>query len=326
MSPYSAAAVAHPNIAFIKYWGNRDEHLNLPSSGSLSMNLGALTTSTTVRFNPDGAQDRLVLNGVPQSGAARQRVSDFLDEVRRLAGIAWAAEVESENNFPMGAGIASSASGFAALSLAASTAAGLTLSEAGLSRLARRGSGSACRSIPGGFVEWFPGEDDRNSFAVSLASQDHWELIDCVAVVETAPKSTGSREGHTLADTSPLQEARLRGAPLRLAECRRAILERDFARFAQVVELDSTLMHAVMMTSNPPLFYWSEATLHLIKQVKTWRADGLQACTTIDAGANVHILCPADSADEVVRLLEKIPQIMQIIQSPPGGAAHLTSG
>ncbi len=153
----------------------------------------------------------------------------------------------------MGAGIASSASAFAALALAASAAAGLKLSEKDLSRLARRGSGSACRSIPGGFVEWQAGQDDDTSYAVSIAPPEHWALVDCIAIVSQEHKPTGSAEGQALAHTSLLQAARLADAPRRLEICRRAILDRDFAAFAEVVELDSNLMHAVMMTSSSPL-------------------------------------------------------------------------
>ncbi len=208
----SAAAISYPNIAFIKYWGNRDPILRIPANGSISMNLQGLTTRTQVTFAPDLPADQLTLNDQTTSGIALQRVSQFLDHVRKLSGKQWFAQVESENNFPTGAGIASSASAFAALSLAASRAAGLTLSETGLSRLARRGSGSACRSVPGGFVEWQAGDTDQDSYAYSLAPAEHWKLADCVAIVSQQHKETGSFQGHALADTSPLQTARLSSA------------------------------------------------------------------------------------------------------------------
>ena len=169
--PYtlSASAIAHPNIAFIKYWGNRDDTLHLPASGSLSMCLEELTTRTSVTFDPSLAQDQLTLDGQVMQGEALTRVSGFLDHVRRLAGINTYAQVTSENNFPSGAGIASSASAFAALALAATSALGLDLSEPALSSLARLGSGSACRSIPTGFVEWVPGTCHEDSYAISIA-------------------------------------------------------------------------------------------------------------------------------------------------------------
>ncbi len=321
----TATALAHPNIAFIKYWGNRDQHLRLPANGSISMNLAGLTTTTEVSFSDELPGDMVELNGRLLAGPELQRVSDFLDCVRRMAGVFKPARVRSENNFPTGAGIASSAAAFAALSLAASTALGLDLGELELSRLARRGSGSASRSIPTGFVEWHAGDDDQSSYAVSIAPPEHWDLVDLIAVVEAGHKSVGSTAGHALADTSPLQPARVADAPRRLEICRSAIHARDFDRLAAIIELDSNLMHAVMMTSNPPLMYWEPATLRIIKEVPAWRKSGLPACFTLDAGPNVHVLCPSSAADEVRRRLSELPGVQQILQAAPGGPARLVT-
>jgi diphosphomevalonate decarboxylase len=233
----------------------------------------------------------------------------------------WFAQVESENNFPTGTGIASSASAFAALSLAASRAAGLSLSETELSRLARRGSGSACRSVPGGFVEWQAGDTDQDSYASSLAHAEHWKLADCVAIVSQQHKETGSFHGHALADTSPLQAARLSSAEQRLGQCRQAVLQRDFDSLAQVMELDSHLMHAVMITQNPPLLYWQPATLAVMHAVQGWRKQGLAACFTIDAGPNVHVICPAENAAQVGTKLAQIPGIQNVLSAEVGGPA-----
>ena len=289
------------------------------------MNLGALTTRTTVRFNPTLKADSLILNSTPAEPPALERVSHFLNQVRELAGSALYAKVISENNFPTGAGIASSASAFAALSLAASAALGLQLNEAALSRLARLGSGSACRSVPGGFVEWLPGETDHDSFARSIAPPAHWDLVDCVAVLHYHHKPVSSLAGHRLAPTSPFQAARLQGAPGRLAVCRQAILNHDFNTFAEVVELDSNLMHAVMITSTPPLFYWEPASLELMKTIPNWRAGGLPVCYTLDAGPNVHILSPSEVVPEIKERLERLPGVQQIIVSPAGGPAYLVT-
>ena len=193
--------------------------------------------------------------------------------MRRLAGTSTFAEVVSSNNFPTGAGIASSASAFAALSLAAVAASGLVLSERDLSRLARLGSGSACRSIPGGFVEWQSGESDEDSYAFSIAPADHWALVDCIALVSHKHKPTGSSEGHLLAESSPLQAARLEQAPGHLDNCRRAISGKDFDLLAEVIELDSNLMHAVIMTTSPPVLYWQPATIGVMHAVRA-RAKG----------------------------------------------------
>ena len=319
----TAAAQAYPNIAFIKYWGNLDAPLRVPANSSLSMNLASLHSTTKVTFNPALNQDILVLNGKTAEEAAARRVSTFLDRVRALAGFQHPAEVVSENNFPTGAGIASSASAFAALALAASQAAGLTLDEKALSRLARTGSGSACRSVPPGFVEWQAGDADENSYAFSIAPPDHWDLVDCIAVITEQHKPTGSTQGHALAATSPLQAGRIADTDRRLKICREAVLRRDFEAFAEITELDCNLMHAVMMTSSPLLFYWEPITLELMHTVRSWRATGLPVCYTIDAGPNVHVITLAAYAGQVSDLLREIPGIQQVLMSPPGGAAHL---
>src|SRR5512141_2527424 len=256
MLTHTITAQAFANIAFIKYWGNRDNVLRIPMNGSISMNLDGLFTQTTVSFQPSLPYDELVINGDEVAGPGRERVSYILDLIREKAGVRERAEVMTSNNFPSGAGIASSASAFAALALAGSRAAGLDLSEQDLSRLARRGSGSAARSIPGGFVEWQAGNEAEESHAASIAPPDHWSLVDCVAIVSDAHKKTGSTEGHAVAHTSPLQDARLADTPRRLDNCRRAVLECDFPLLASIVELDSDMMHAAMMTSRPALHYW----------------------------------------------------------------------
>lgn len=320
----TATAIAHPNIAFIKYWGNRDEQLRLPVNPSLSMNLAGLETRTSVSFDLDGPADLVVIGGIPQSGPAAARVSRLLDLVRQRAGLARRASVASANNFPAGAGLASSAAAFAALAAAAAAAAGLRLSEAELSALARRGSGSASRSVPGGFVVWHAGTGDSDSYAESIAPPEHWRLADVVAILSTAHKATGSTEGHALASTSPLQAGRVAGAADRLQRCQAAVRDRDFPSFADVVEADSTLMHAVMMTSRPALFYWEPLTLQILKAVPAWRLDGLPVCCTVDAGPNVHCLCPAEYADEVARRLTALgaPATLTAL---PGGPARLVA-
>jgi diphosphomevalonate decarboxylase len=325
MKPSSATAISHPNIALIKYWGNRDNALRLPVNGSISMNLDGLFTRTTVSFQPSLPFDELIINGHEVAGKGLDRVSYILDLVRGMTGIKMNAEVMSENNFPAGAGIASSAAAFAALALASSQAAGLTLSEGQLSRLARRGSGSASRSIPAGFVEWQMGAGDEDSIAVSIATPGHWNLADCVAIVSSSHKKTGSTEGHAIAATSPLQNARVTDSPRRLDICRSAILQCDFDALANIIEHDSDMMHSVMMTSNPPLMYWQSATLEIFHQVREWRAGGLPVGYTVDAGANVHVICLGEYAKEVEKRLREIPGVKDVLTAGIGGAARIVS-
>jgi diphosphomevalonate decarboxylase len=319
----SATALAHPNIAFIKYWGNRNDSLRLPANGSISMNLEGLETRTTVMFSDLLKDDLLTINGQPVSGTGLLRVSAFIDLVRQMAGVNKATEVNSASNFPLEAGIASSASAFAALALAATKAAGLDLSEADLSRLARRGSGSACRSIPGGFVEWQVGSGEVDSYAVSIAPPEHWALADCIAVISNDIKSTGSTQGHALARTSPFQRSRVEDAPRRLEICRKAIQQRDFATLAEIVEQDSNMMHAVMMTSRPPLFYWQAATLSVMQSIRAAREKGLPACYTIDAGPNVHVITEAAQVEQVTDLLSNLTSVREVLLAHVGGPARL---
>ncbi len=322
MQMSKATAVAHPNIALIKYWGNRDHALRLPANPSLSMNMAGLATTTTVAFDDGLLGDVVVLDDREQSGAAKERVVTMLDRVRAMAGLDARARVESRNDFPAGAGLASSASGFAALALAASAAAGAQLDEAALSRLARAGSGSACRSVPSGYVEWQAGADDRSSYAFSIAPPEHWDLRDAIAVVDVAHKAVGSTRGHALADTSPLHAGRVATIPDRLRRARAALLARDFATLATIVEADALAMHAVMMTSNPPLIYWQPATIAIVHAVRSWRGEGLPVCFTIDAGANVHCLCESSALGEVQRRLMAIAGVQRLITASPGGPAR----
>ena len=325
MPACKATALANSNIAFIKYWGNRDEALRLPANGSISMNLAGLETRTSVGFRKTIQADTLTINGETIRGAALQRVSALLDLVRQMAGINTPARVTSQINFPTGAGIASSAAAFAALALAAAQAADLELDEAGLSRLARRGSGSACRSIPTGFVEWQMGSGEADCYAVSIAPPEHWPLVDCIAIVSSDPKSIGSTEGQALAGTSPLQAVRVADAPRRLEICRNAIQRRDFEALAGVVELDSNMLHAVMMTSNPALFYWQAATLTVMQAVQSARTKGLAACYTVDAGPNIHVITGMAEAERTAGLLRSLPGVREVRTAQVGGPARLIS-
>jgi diphosphomevalonate decarboxylase len=323
MPTWNATARALSNIALIKYWGNINDDLRLPANGSLSIGLDGLSTTTTVEFSQELTQDNVVIGGQTVSGEAAARVSHHLDHVRRLAGVSYAANVTSANNFPTGVGIASSASAFAALSVAATAALGLNLSERELSALARLGSGSASRSIPGGFVEWYAAERHEDSYAETFAPADYWPLMDLIAIVSRVHKTTGSTEGHALAASSPYQQARVASAPQRIAVCKSAVLARDFDALATVVEHDSTMMHAVMMTGNPAVFYWQPPTLAIMASVREWRAAGLPVCYTIDAGANVHCLCLREYAETITAKLREIPGVEDVLHALPGGAAHV---
>src|SRR5512142_1770936 len=272
MQSQKTIAVAHSNIAFIKYWGNRDAGRRIPLNDSLSMNLDHATTTTTGEFDEQLSGDEITLGGIPASETAARRVVAHLNRVRALAKTECKARVESQNTFPTGAGIASSASGFAALTLAATHAAGLELSERELTVLARQASGSACRSIPPGFVEWITGWEPGNSYAVSIAPPEHWDLHDVIAIVSTEEKRVGSTEGHSAANTSPFLPERLNSLPVRLHRVRRAIFAKDLALLGPAIEEDAVELHFIAMTSRPPIFYWSPGMVRVIQAVQRWRS------------------------------------------------------
>lgn len=320
-----ATARACANIAFIKYWGTADAELNLPLNGSLSMALAGLTTTTTVAFSAERGEDSARLNGAELVGPALDRVSRHLDRLRTLAGVRGAALVDSRASFPLGAGLASSASAFAALTLAGSVALGLRLEERELSRMARLGSGSASRSVPGGFAEWLAGGDEE-SFAHRLAPPEHWELWDVIALVDERPKAISSLEGHRLAPSSPFLPARLERVPSRLAQVRRAVLERDFALLAELSEEEALELHLVAMSSRPGLLYWQPGTVEVLHEVRRLRAQGLPVFFTIDAGANVHCLTPAEHRRELEERLSELSLVARLLSSPPGPGARLLEG
>jgi diphosphomevalonate decarboxylase len=331
----TATAAAHPNLAFVKYWGRRDAGLNIPENGSISVNLSGATTTTTVTFDEALGQDDVTLNDAPANTPTLARVGAHLDRVRALAGIAARARVVSHNDFPADVGFASSSSAFAALSLAATRAAGLDLDTHDLSVLARKGSGSACRSIPDGFVEWLPGWDDASSYARSLAPCDYWDLRVVTVALPSKPKLISSLAGHQAAPASPFYRARLKDVPHTLDVVRQALLARDFASFGLAVEREALSLHAVAMTSQSEgapwlsgILYMEPETVRLIQAVQLWRRDGLPVAFTLDAGPSVHLLCEGESLAAVLAAVTSamVGAAHQVIVSQPGRGAWLVDG
>ena len=321
-----AAAQAHPNIALVKYWGKRDPERNIPAVGSISVTLAGMRTLTRVCFDQALNEDRFFLNGAEAPERDRGRVSRFLDRVRQMAGTELRAEVLSENDFPTGAGLASSASGFAALALAATSALGLNLDRRELSRLARLGSGSAARSIFGGFVEMkiVSRGGKVDAYAEQLAPPQHWPLKVLVAVVSERPKDTGSTQGMLRsAATSPFYAGWVKSSGGDLEEMRRAIAERNFALLGEVAEHSCLKMHALMMSSRPPLLYWRPETVKIMETVWEMRRNGIPAYFTIDAGPQVKVICEAERAEQVKNILENLQEIQNIIECALGEDANL---
>lgn len=319
-----ASAQAQPNIALVKYWGKRDLEKNLPAVGSLSVTLDSLWTRTHVSFEKSLTQDVFVLNGQP---APRQqaRVTAVLDRLRACAGVRLYAQVSSENNFPTAAGLASSASGFAALVCAAAAALTLDLPLSELATEARVASGSAARSMFGGFSQILPGteKDGSDCIARQVALAAHWPLAVIVAITDESPKSVGSTEGMTrTAQTSPYYKAWVESAAADLAAAQTAVLDRDFQMLADLSEHSCLKMHGLMMSSMPPLLYWNAATVACIEAVRNLRESGVPVFFTIDAGPQVKAVCLPEAAGRVAAQLEKIPGVKKVLRSGLGEGAR----
>ena len=316
----TATIRARSNIALVKYWGKADAQINTPAVGSLSITLDGLWTDTTVSFDESAESDTLVLDGESRSTELR-RVSDCLDLLRSHAGVSLRAAVRSENNFPTAAGLASSASGFAALVTAAAQALGLELSERELSVYARRGSGSAARSIFGGFVYMHRGSspDGADSFAEPLLAAEAFPLQVIVAVTAQGRKSVSSGAGMTLsAATSAYYRDWVSSHEADMAAARQAVLGRDFEALADVSERSCLKMHAAAMTTNPPLLYWNGATVDCIHAIRELRAEGVPVFFTIDAGPQVKAVCLPEASTTVERRLRDISGVADLLKTGLG--------
>jgi diphosphomevalonate decarboxylase len=320
-----ARARAGANFALVKYWGKADARLNVPAVGSISITLDALYTDTEVELAPELAADELVLDGVRRD-ADVAKITACVDLLRRAAGVDTRVRVTSRNNFPTGAGLASSASGFAALVRAAEAALGLDLSPRERSIFARQGSGSAARSIFGGFVEMHAGSlpDGSDSFAEPLLDAAEWPLEVVIAVTSKAEKAVGSRSGMThSASSSPYYPAWVAGQPPDLDAARAAIRARDFAALADVAEHNCLKMHAAALAARPPLLYWNGATVECLHAVRALRASGVPVFFTIDAGPQLKAVCAPGARTAVERALREVPGVVDLLTSALGPGAEL---
>ncbi len=323
-----ATVKAHTNIALIKYWGKRDEQLFLPTNNSLSVTLDAFYTVTTVEFDRSLQTDQFFLNGDLAELNDTKKVTDFLNRVRTKANQTLYAKVYSENHVPTAAGFASSASGYAALAAAAAKAIGLTLNERELSQLARQGSGSASRSIFGGYVEWQKGtaEDGSDCYASPILAQDAWDLRVLSVEVTTKAKKVLSREGmKRTVETSPFFSGWLEAVEQDLITIKEALHEKDFTKLGQVVEANALKMHATTLGANPPFMYWQSATVEVMQEVQALREQGVEAYFTIDAGPNVKVICQPKDEQFIHDALEKSPVVHQIHHCRVGpGISYIT--
>ena len=333
-----ATVEAPANLAFVKYWGKRDAELRIPTNNSISANLSNAVTITSVEFDANLEKDQVCIaeDIIPLGTDFSNRVFLHIDRMRKLAGINLKAIVHTRNTFPTGVGIASSASGFAALTVATCAALGLDLTEKELSEMARLGSGSACRSIPNGFTEWIAADPDNRSYAVQIAPPGHWDICIVTVVVSREAKQLSSTSGHKLAAASPFFKTRLETLPMRLDIVRSAILDRNFEAFGRETEMEAISFHSIAMTSpiqsqdgwRSGAYYWQPESLELMLSVQEWRKSGLGVYFSLDAGPSVHLICLKKDLNQVISAVQKVEQgrsgrNWDILVNNPAMGAHL---
>lgn len=330
------------NIAVIKYWGKRDETLILPINDSISVTLDPdhLCTTTTVAVSPKFEKDQMWLNGKEISLAGgrfqsclreiRSRGTDYEDQEKGISikKQDWEklnVHIASFNNFPTAAGLASSAAGFACLVYSLAKLMNVKEDQGQLSAIARQGSGSACRSLYGGFVKWAMGNDPNgsDSIAIQLATEAHWdELVIIIAVVSSRQKETSSTSGmRESVETSPLLHHRAKEVvPERIVQMEEAIKNRDFPSFAKLACVDSNQFHACCLDTSPPIFYMNDTSHKIISCVEKWnRAEGTpQVAYTFDAGPNAVLI--AKNRQVATLLLQKL-----LFYFPPASETDLSS-
>jgi len=319
-----STAQAHANIALVKYWGKGDEKLRLPVNSSAAIALDNLTTTTTVEFREDLKEDQVELVGEGFEAGEVEKVSKHLDRVREIAKISLKAKVISQNSFPKAAGMASSASGFAALSVAAAVATGLNLSEKELSILARQGSGSASRSVPGGVSVWHAGTSSETSYAQRIDYPKDWDLhVLLVMATDTSVKKVGSTEGMALAPTSPYFKIAIEEAEANIERLKVSMRQNDFAGFGRVIEDECFRLHMLCMTTTPNILYWRGITVEVFQKLLKIRESGIEAFFTVDAGPHVHVICQGKDVSSVKTELEKLSEIKTIIDCAIGEGTKL---
>lgn len=314
---------ANTNIALVKYWGKRDQKLKTPLNNSISLTLDQLYTITSAEFTD--SEDKIIFEQQP-SEKSKRKIIDFINLIRNDFGKKEKLLIKTENNFPTASGLASSASGFAALASAINEIYRLNLPKTELSKYARIGSGSACRSVYGGFSEWEKGirEDGSDSYAIQIADQNYWDIRMLVVIIENKQKEKGSTEGmEETVRTCPFYPAWLETIDKDLTEVRNGILAKDLEKVGKTMEHNCLKMHSTMFTTIPAVIYWQPATLAIIHKVYEMRKNSIECYFTIDAGANVKILCNPDDVFKINEYLKEIKEIKQIIECKPGSEVQL---
>lgn len=309
---------ASSDIALVKYWGKKDEKLRLPENGSISMILDGLDTITSVEFDKKFPKDLVTIDGEVELGE-EERVVKHLDRIRELAKVKLRAKVVSENTFPRGTGLSSSGSGFAALTYAATRALGMNLGERELSILARMGSGTACRCVCGGLVEWKDGNTSTTSYSQTLFPANYWDIRDVVAVVDEGKKLVSSTAGHALAETSVFYRERLKRIDVKIRTLKRLLTNKDFTGLGELVEAEALEFHSILLTSKPSMIAWYPGTVEVMLAVQQLRKEGIEAYFTINTGFNVHVLTLPIYVTELQKRMNQLKLVKKTLVARVGG-------
>lgn len=325
-------AQASSDVALVKYWGKKDEVLRLPENGSVSLILEGLDTITTVEFYSDGTPSEVRINDEVDEEEAK-RVLKHLDRIKKIAeeqhvlspadAQKLTVRVASKNTFPKGTGLSSSGSGFAALTFAAVHALGLQLNEKELSILARQGSGTACRCMCSGIVEWKDGATSETSYAESLYPPEYWDIRDVVAVVDMGKKRISSTEGHQSAQSSPFFKARQGHIQQKISDLKMALAAKEFQALGELVEAEALEFHSILLTSQPALIAWYPGTVEVMLAVQDLRARGVPAYFTINTGFNIHVLTLPEHEPEVRTTLERLSLVQKTLTAKIGRGPRL---
>lgn len=322
-----STAVSHPNKAIVIYWGNSDDQLNLPSRTSLSMTLQGvdrpLDYTATLQTSSGADRDRIVIDGREDTGQIYSDIVAHLDAMRDLTGLRERLLVSTKSTFPIGSGLAGSAAAASALAEAFAGLAGKELDKQKISMLARRGSGSAARSVLGGFVKLARGED-RQSFAIQVYDENHWDLRDIIAVVDPGSKKIRSRDGMRMSTkTCPadIYSGFVAAAENHISDAQEAIASRDLQKLGEVYEFDNAFFREVCMNTEPVLDYWSKSTAEVFNTVSELRSEGVNIFAGTDAGPNVHIFSEPEDTAKLIEALRKQPGVVEVIHAKPGGAS-----
>lgn len=314
-----ATAKAHTNIALVKYWGKKDQDMIIPQTDSLSLTLDEFYTTTKVTFDDQLSSDQVSINSNLLGDQASQKVRNFLDLVRKMSGTTAFARVESQNHVPTAAGLASSASAFAALAGAASRAAGLNLDRRDLSRLARRGSGSATRSIYGGLVEWQRGHDDATSYAKPIMEEVDFGLEMLAIMVDTTAKKISSRFGmQQSVASSPYYKVWPEIVAHDMAAIKEAIAARNIDAIGEIAETNALRMHALTLSAEPGFTYFDSDTLKAMRAVRALRDNGIHCYFTMDAGPNVKVIYDRQDRQSIFKALSTEFGADRLVVSKPG--------